>query len=56
MKGYVERALKRFQHKKPKRHHYGPTKYIPPDYEKKIQYTTVDISLELTDKQKNHIQ
>ena len=56
MKGYATRALKQFQHPTPAKHHYGPTKYIPPEYGKKIQYTTEDMSPVLTDKQKNHIQ
>ena len=56
MKGYTKRALKQFQHPTPAKHHYGPTKYISPEYGKRIQYTTVDMSPELTDKQKNHIQ
>ena len=56
MKGYATRALKQFQHPTPSKHHYGPTKYIPPEYGKKIQYTTEDMSPVLTDKQKNHIQ
>ena len=32
MKGYATRALKQFQHPTPTKHHYGPTKYIPPEY------------------------
>ena len=56
MKGYATRALKQFQHPMPTKHHYGPTKYIPPEYGKKIQYETEDTSPSLTDKQKNHIQ
>ena len=48
MKGYVKRALQQFQHPTPTKHHYGPTKYIPPKYGKKIQYSTEDISPELT--------
>ena len=56
MKGYVKQSLKKVQHQKPTKHHYGPTKYKPPEYGKKIQYITVDISPELTDKSKNLIQ
>ena len=56
MKGYATRALKQFQHPMPSKHHYGPIKYRPPEYGKKIQYTTVDMTSALIDKQKNHIQ
>ena len=56
MKGYIERALKQFQHPTPTKHHYGPTKYVPPEYGTKIQYSTEDTSPELTPLQKNHIQ
>ena len=35
---------------KPMKHRYGSTKYIPPEYGKEIQYTTVDTSAELADK------
>ena len=57
MKGYATRALKQFQHPTPSKHHYGPTKYIPPEYGKKIQYTTEDMSPVLTDKQtKSHTE
>ena len=56
MEGYSTRALKKFQHTPPTKHHCGPTKYLPPEYGQKIQYTTVDMTPTLTDKQKNHIQ
>ena len=36
MKGYVKRALQQFHHPTPTKHHYGPTKYVPPEYGKKI--------------------
>ena len=55
MKGYVKQVLK-ILHPKPTKHHYGPTRYVPPEYRKKIQYSTEDTSLELTPLQKNHIQ
>ena len=38
------------------KHHYGPTKYTPPEYGKKIKYNTEDKSPELNPIQKNHIQ
>ena len=56
MKGYVEQALKQFKHLQPTKHHYGPTKYKPPEYGQKIQYTIVDTSPELTQTQKQFIQ
>ena len=34
MKGYAKQALQRFQHPTPSKHHYGPTKYVPLEYEK----------------------
>ena len=49
MKEYVEQTLKQFQHPKLSKHHYGPTKYVPPEYGRKIQYTTIDTWPELTD-------
>ena len=56
MKGYVKQALQQFQHPIPTKHHYGPTKYVPPEYGKTIQYSTEDISPELTPVQRKHIQ
>ena len=56
MKGHVERALKQFTHLELTNHHYGPTKYKPPEYRQEIQYTTVNTSPELTQTQKNFIQ
>ena len=56
MKRYVKRALQQFQHPTPTKHHYGPTKYVPPEYGKKIQYSMEDTSPELTPLQKKHIQ
>ena len=32
MKGYVKKALVRFQHESPKQHYFAPFKYIPPKY------------------------
>ena len=56
---YKKREVKlsmQFQHPTPSKHHYGPTKYVPPEYGKKIQYSTEDTSPELTPLQKKHIQ
>ena len=50
------KLLKQFQHPTPTKHHYGPTTYVPPEYGKKIQYSTEDTSPELTPLQKKHIQ
>ena len=36
MKGYIKQALQQFQHSTPTKHHYGPTKYVPPEYGKII--------------------
>ena len=56
MKGYIKQVLQQFQHTTPIKHHYGPTKYVPPEYGKKIQYSTEDTSPELTPLQKKHVQ
>ena len=56
MKGYVKRVLQQYQHPTPTKHHYRPTKYAPPEYRKKIQYSNEDTSQELTQLQKNHTQ
>ena len=44
MKGYARRALQQFQHPTPTKYNYGPTKYVPPEYGKKIQHSTQDTS------------
>ena len=56
MKGYVKQALQQSQHLTPSKHHYGPTKYVAPEYGKKIQYSTEDTSPELILLQRKHIQ
>ena len=56
MKGSVKQALQQFQHPTPTKHHYEPTKYVPPEYGKKIQYGTEDTSPELIPLQRKHIQ
>jgi hypothetical protein len=38
MPGYIERALARFDHPKPKRPQDNPFKYIAPEYGAKVQY------------------
>ena len=40
MKGYVKKALARFQHPKPVRPQHSPSKWTPPDYGAKVQYAT----------------
>ena len=44
MPGYVQEALKRFHHTKPKQPIYSPSKFIPPIYGQKIQTETIDDS------------
>ena len=56
MKGYAKQALQQFKHPTPTKHHYEPTKYLPPEYGKKTQYNTEDTSPELTQLQRKHIQ
>ena len=36
MNEYVKQALQQFQHPTPTKHCYGPTKYVQPEYGKKI--------------------
>jgi hypothetical protein len=38
MPGYIERALARFQHPKPKKPQHNPYKYLQPEYGVKVQY------------------
>ena len=57
MPGYIERALTRFQHPKPKKPQDNPFKYIAPEYGAKIQYTPeIDTSDLLDEKGKKRVQ
>ena len=57
MPGYIERALARFDHPKPKKPQDNPFKYIPPEYGAKIQYAPdEDQSEPLDEKGKKRIQ
>ena len=57
MPGYIERALTRFDHPKPKKPQDNPFKYIAPDYGAKVQYAPEDDSSELLDdKGKKRVQ
>ena len=38
MRGYVAKALQRFEHDKPVRRQLSPSKYAPPNYRAKVQY------------------
>ena len=40
MPTYIEKALRKFTHAKPKRHQYQPHPWIPPLYGAKVQYAT----------------
>jgi hypothetical protein len=57
MPGYIERALTRFQHPKPKKPQDNPFKYIAPEYGAKVQYAPdADTSELLDEKGKKRIQ
>ena len=42
MKDYVKQALKEFEHLKPNRHHYSPSRVDRPDYGSRVQYVKID--------------
>jgi hypothetical protein len=56
MDGYVEQALKEFNHIKPKQQHLGPSKIERPDYGAKVQYVKEDITAGLNDEQTKFVQ
>ena len=56
MKGYIEKALKEYLWRKPAKPVHSPSKYIRPTHGQKVQYSNVDLSTELNDKQKIQIQ
>jgi hypothetical protein len=57
MPGYVDRALKRFQHPEPSRPHYAPHPYTQPNYGAKTQYAPApDTSPKLDAANTKHIQ
>ena len=57
MPGYIDRALKRFNHPHPKKPQDNPFKYITPEYGTKIQYTPdEDTSAALDKKEKKRVQ
>ena len=56
MDGYIESALKQFQHSIPKQKYIAPSKMAPRDYGAKVQLVKEDTSAPLTAKQKTFIQ
>ena len=56
MKGYIIKALKEFQHKKPKKPFDAPAKFHQPEFGQKVQYERIDISEKLSPKQIRTIQ
>ena len=56
MDGYVEQALKEFNHIQPKQKHLGPSKIDRPDYGAKVQYVKEDITGNLNEDQIKFIQ
>jgi hypothetical protein len=57
MPGYIERALARFEHPKPKKPQDNPFRYIAPEYGAKVQYAPEeDQSEPLDEKGKKRIQ
>ena len=51
MDGYIAKALLQFQHELLTQHFYAPSKFNPPQYGVKQQFTTVDTSPPLTPEQ-----
>ena len=56
MKGYVNKALREFLHRKPPKPVYGPTKYNEPEFGKKIQYAENESSKPVNEKLKKKIE
>jgi hypothetical protein len=56
MDGYVEQALKEFNHIQPKQKHLGPSKIDRPDYGAKVQYVKEDLTGTLNEDQIKFIQ
>ncbi|OEU20461.1 hypothetical protein FRACYDRAFT_181335 [Fragilariopsis cylindrus CCMP1102] len=56
MDGYVEQALKEFNHIIPKQLHSGPSKIDRPDYGAKVQYVKEDLTNNLDEDQIKFIQ
>ena len=56
MKGYVIKALKEFQHKKPTKPFDAPAKFHQPEFGQKVQYEIQDTSEKLSAKQIRTIQ
>ena len=50
MKGYIRKALQRFEHEKPKRPQHAPSKWTAPQYGAKIQMAEPDDQLPSLDK------
>ena len=56
MDGYIEDALREFEHMFPTQHHYGPSKHIDITYGAKVQYAVSDTAPNLTPAQIKYIQ
>jgi hypothetical protein len=56
MDRYVEQALKKFHHIKPKQQHLGPSKIDRPDYGAKVQYVKEDVTDNLNKEQIKFVQ
>jgi hypothetical protein len=56
MPGYVAAALQTFQHSKPARHHYAPSRFIPPNYGATTQFIKVDDTDPMTPDQTLRLQ
>jgi hypothetical protein len=56
MKDYVKKALKQFMHETAPKHFDGTTKFVPPEYGKKVQYEKDDTSPPLDKKGIKFIQ
>ena len=56
MDGYLQEALKEFQHEPPKQVFHSPSKMEPPDYGSRIQYAPTREGQPLTEVQKQYIR
>ena len=57
MPGYIDNALARFQHERPKRKQYSPHKHVSPTYGARVQYVENEqLGLPLDKTQKTYVQ
>ena len=56
MDGYIKNALLQFQHSLPKQHFYSPSRFTPPNYGAKQQFTKHDDSPPMTPEQTKRLE